>query len=244
MSAPTGSLYLWMYRQGLRRRPIDDVAMELALMGRVLRPKDVENYWNGWYRYELYQSGSMPAVSPRARRYSELPKMETPSNEPGNRFVPCSKDNKPMIKWGGGCMTEVDARSMLGSRYLAENLKGCRHIVIDCDRDHGDRLHWDVIDHLWKYTKVTSALFKPKFAWEYEGAEPHDGWAVKIPSFHLTFSVDRWVPTMHFENVDVIGNAVNSLRYFKNKIPNDLEPLPMTDEIWEDIVLWAERRTK
>ena len=63
-------------------------------------------------------------------------------------------------------------------------------------------------------------------------------------SFHLTFAVDRVIPTMHFSkaHMDIVGNKENSLRYLKNKIWNGIEPLPMNEAIWDDIKSYVERR--
>ena len=246
------SIYLWMYRKGLAMVPLNEVTAAVILAGHVLRGKDVRNYWNGWYRRVLY--GSAPASSllttPQGRAplaydsYPEHPFLGLP--EIANRWVPCNRDNRPMIRWGQGCMTLVDARSMRGCEYVAENLRGTRLMVIDVDGDHDDTLDVDALRFFARWRDETCCHDKRRLVLDATEDEQYDLATMALPtSYHLTFYTDRVIPTMHFPaaHVDVIGNQRNSLRYFKDKLWNGLPPMPMTAETWDDIFDWIERRT-
>lgn len=253
---PGESIYLWMYRQGLRQRPIDEVVMDLMATGHDVRAKDLRNYWNGWYRHDLYHGEGRSIGCPDsvmgggAKRYSDYP--EHPylgKPEILNCFVPCSAENKPLVKWSRGTMSLSDARAWPGCEYLAENLRGAQRIVIDVDGDHGDDLDLEAIIFFSRYMDRTCCHSKPEIAFdwivEHEGEWVGDLAAADLPvSYHLTFGVDRVVPTMHFPraHVDIVGNRVNSLRYFKNKEYNGLPPLMMDDGIWDEIMGFIEGR--
>ena len=252
IAPPSGqSIYLWMYRKGLAMEPIDEVTAAALLAGHTLRGKDVRNYWNGWYRRLLYGSapvGSLLATQPgRAPLaygdYLEHPFLGLP--EIANRWVPCNRDNRPMIKWGQGCMTLTDARSMSGCEYVAENLRGTRLVVIDVDGDHGGSLDVDALRFFARWRDETCCHDKRRLVLDATGEEQYDLTTMALPtSYHLTFYTDRVIPTMHFPaaHVDVIGNQRNSLRYFKDKLWNGIPPMPMTAETWDDIFDWIERR--
>lgn len=254
---PEGSLYFWCYEEGLKHHELDDVINAVRSTGRELRPKDVQNYWNGWYRSDLY-TGQAPGriwsmeLAQGAKTASNLfpgksyldypdhPYLEMPEVE--KRWVPCNQDNKPMIPWSDGCMLIEDARAKRNARYLAENMKGTKMIVVDCDGDHTDDLDFKAISFLSQFREETHCLSKPKLIPEYDGYEHLH---LDIPaSFHLTFAVDRLIPTMHFPEagMDIIGNAGNSLRYRKNKTWNHVQPAEMTPEIWDMLRSYVERR--
>lgn len=250
---PSGSIYFWMYTQGLRHIPIQDIYRALHAAGKEIRQKDMDNYWNGWYNSSLYSGAgqvsvfdlctSVPAHAMRPVKWEDFP--TTPFKEPlpevQNRWVPCSKENKPLIQWGNGCMSMADAKAYTNQVYLAENTKGTRQVIFDCDGDHNEELDLETIMFLWKYHDMTHCLMKPKALREYPDGPDSD-----IPaSFHLTFRTDRVIPTMHFPSacIDVIGNEKNSLRYWKNKKWNGLQPAPMTEEVWDDIMAYIETRS-
>lgn len=253
VNVPEGSLYFWCYNQGLRHVNIDELVQAVAMAGRNLRDKDIQNYWNGWYRSSLYgpqnqydmfvlhhSSQSSTFRTTKLEDYPMNPYWNQPEIE--ERWVPCNKDNKPMIKWGNGCLSREDAEAYRHQVYLAENLKGGKIIVIDCDGDHDAKLDLALVSFLYKFTDRTHTLFKPKLITEYEGYENTN---INIPaSFHLTFMTDRVIPTMHFPkaHIDIIGNKANSLRYLKNKIWNGVQPKMMTPSIWEQIQEFVERR--
>lgn len=242
---PEGSIYIWMYRMGLRQVPIQQIEKACMEAGVPIRSKDLRNYWNGWYKTGLYHNGDVFTLKRDAMHrgsssdrfldigyedYPEHPNLDKP--DPPCRWVPCNADNKPMIKWGQGCMLKEDAEAMRGQRYLAENVRGCQFIVIDCDGDHGGTIDSDVVVSMLKYEHMTHMLYKPALV---------DGVPV---SFHLTFLVDRVIPTMHFPKarLDIVGNKENSLRYLKNKVWNGRPPAAMTPEIWSEIQEYVRRR--
>lgn len=251
LEVPNDSIYLWMYIQGLKHVSYDDVEKAVLDAGKNIRKKDCQNYWNGFYRSDLYSGNPETSMfnvhvnneaTYRMTKYSEYP--EHPYKgmpEIENRWVPCNQNNKPMIKWGNGCLTRQEAKSWIGSKYLAENTKGTQHIIVDCDGDHDEgRLDMETIEFLSKYMHMTHTLYKPKMCLEY-GYGDISG----LPaSYHLTFFTDRVIPTMHFPaaHIDIIGNKENSLRYIKNKVWNNVDMIPMTDEIWDDIKTYIIRR--
>lgn len=255
---PAGSLYMWMYRQGRHGAPVEQMAAALA--GTHVRDKDWANYWRGWYTWELHKTRAYDAFAfeqDKAKAwekgYSDYPphpyvgKPDVP-----NRWVPCNKDNKPMLKWGQGCATLGDAKAKQGQVYLAENLKATKLIVIDVDGDHGwpgTGLDLQAIAYFAKYAGMTHTLSKPKLVYDYDGFDVVTdlGLATMPASYHLTFKVDKVIPTMHFPkaHIDIVGNKENSLRYWKDKIWNGMQPAAMTDDIWKDIMQFiGERQTR
>lgn len=254
LEVPDGSIYNWMYVQGLKHVMWNELEFELRMAGRQIRPKDEENYWNGWYNSTLYEheetwllkrqahpSASKSYFDKAWEDYEPHPCDSWP--DVSNRFVPCNGLNKPIIPWSEGCMTWADAHAMLGCTFMAENLKGTKTIVIDVDGDHDEKLDGRTIMFFTvKYMDKTHCMSKPKAVCEYPG---YESTGIKTPaSFHLTFAVDRLVPTMHFPDahVDIAGNLKNQLRFFKNKEWNGLPPMQMTPEVWEDIKEYLRRR--
>lgn len=253
---------MWMFRQGLRHRPLEKVLAECELGGHQVRRKDLQNYMNGWYRHELYfgddcmvdRSANMidrtgRSTAMRYGSYPEHPYLDMPEIE--QRWVPCSRENKPMIKWSNGCMSLSSAKAFNGCRYLAENLRGTRLMVIDVDGDHGDELDLDALRFFDKWRGVTCCHEKPSIVFDWY-AENADGWCGDLhtaclpTSYHLTFEVDRVIPTMHFPaaHVDIVGNMRNSLRYFKNKTYNGLPPMRMDESTWDEIMDHIDRRER
>lgn len=246
---PDGSLYFWMYQQGLKGVAYQDIIDVCRTQSREIRPKDEQNYFNGRYKHDLYLSTRDIFAAPIKRnqhgpmRYEDYPLhpyMDMPEVE--QRWVPCNAEGKPLYKWSNGCLSYMDAMSMKYCKSLAENMKGTKAIVIDCDGDHGSQLDLDTIKFLSKYINRTHCLAKPKLVNEY--IDYTHGLGNLPASFHLTFTVDRVIPTMHFaeSHIDVIGNKANSLRYLKNKVWNQIDPIPMTPEIWDDIMNYIKER--
>jgi len=251
---PDGSIYFWMYGQGLRHTPLRDVVSQCAAASKEIREKDFANYWRGWYNHELYHGErdvlSLAGIKPdfllaEWEDYPEHPYDGCPEVEA--RWVPCSAEGKPLIRWGSGCMTRTDAWVYPGSASLAENMKGTHAIVIDCDGDH-DGLDLDVVECLLPLTRMTHTLSKPKKIREYRDydakQERMERLAAFPASFHLTFTVDKVVPTMHFPSahMDIVGNQRNSIRYRKDKVWNGMQMTPMTHDIWEYLKAYVERR--
>ena len=252
---PNGSIYRWMYVQGLRGVNIQDVVNLCKMYNREIRDKDIENFYNGHYKHNLYSSNmgedspwvvssmavpvSVDFTDMKLDEFPENPFIECP--EPSERWVPCDRNNKPMIRWSKSMMSLQDAKSWPGSLWVGENLKGTQRIVIDCDGDHTSQLDYEAIAFFQKYAKLTHCLSKPKTIAEYEGKHPYPMWDMPA-SFHLTFWTDRIIPTKHFKNVDIIGNKENSLRYCKNKQWNGVDATNLDPEIWDDIMSFLRNR--
>jgi len=244
IQVPDGSIYFWMYEQGLKHVQRQQIEVACSLASKQIRDKDWQNYWNGFYRSDLYhgpgaedifmlkksgfknRQGSDDFLTLDYMLYESHPYNGIEYPEIQNRWVPCNKDNKPMIKWGNGCMSLSDAVAYKDQVYLAENLKGTRFIVIDCDGDHGDELDLETMYFLNRWRHETHCLVKPN-------SESNS-----VPtSFHLTFEVCKVIPTMHFPyaHIDIVGNRRNSLRYWKNKEWNHIEPIEMTGQRWNEL---------
>lgn len=257
IEVPADSLYYWCYTQGLKHVSYEELIASVAMAGRELREKDIANYWNGWYKSDINSQSvfKIRCQSQRDKAYWDMTWNEYPQHpylgmpEFEQRWVPCDSTLRPLIRWSNGCMNKVDAECMRGCSVLGENMLGTKMIVIDCDGDHDkDHLDTDAIRYLSRYIPLTHALAKPKCVKDYNNL-PYgcEDIAYQPASFHLTFLVDKVVPTMHFPHahIDIVGNKRNSLRFWKNKVWNGIEPIPMTPEIWEDIkkyIAWKERK--
>lgn len=240
---PDGSIYLWMYRQGLKHVDVDKLVDALRLAGKDIRKKDMENYWNGYYNSSMYSGPGARSILDLTSYSSRENKVSCNLNdyplnpfdgkpEPSNRFVPCC-DGKPLIRWSQGCMTKTDALAMSNCNGLAENLKGCHRIIIDFDGDHDkDKLDYGCINLGNDLACSTSAWLKPVYT----------DYGHMSVSLHVEFWTDRVIPTMHFPQakIDIIGNEKNSIRYFKNKIWNGIEPAILDESTWLRIIAWCE----
>lgn len=244
------SLYLWSFTQGRHGVPEQEYLLAVASAGRLLRQKDIDNFRRGYSKWEDDQGmvlfdekkKSIERMNTRSfidRAYSSLPVhplKDMPELE--DRWVP-TVGTRPLWKWSEKRCTLETARNMLNADSVAENMLGTKMIVIDCDGDHAkDELDYDTIRFLGQWITKTHCIMKPKTVSEY-GEMPfgQEDLADLPASFHLTFSVDRVVPTMHFPwaHIDIVGNMRGSLRFWKNKQWNEIEPAPMTDEIWRQI---------
>lgn len=251
LKVPEGSIYFWMYEQGLKHVQRQEIEVACSMAGVSIREKDWQNYWNGFYRSDLYGNGegrediwmikkytrqislTSTFFNTEYGHYDKHPYYGIEYPEIENRWVPCNKDNKPMIKWGNGCMSLADAVAYKDQVYLAENLKGTKFIVIDCDGNHGDTPDWNTMLFLNRWRDDTHCIVKPNCT------------SLDMPmSFHLTFKVDKIIPTMHFPyaHIDIVGNRRNSLRYWKNKQWNHIEPIDMTSERWHELQVYLKYR--
>ena len=254
IEVPSGSIYTWMYRMGLYLIPLEDIEREVRRAGKDIRKKDYDNYFNGvrnsYFKNGDTHNGNTPLVytPPPATAFTVKSWDEYPMHpwaglpEIDQRWVPIGENGKPLIQWSKGCLYRKQAEEFPGMVSLAETLKWTQMIVIDCDGDHGEKLDMKTIDFLWKYGSMTHKLDKPKLISEYNGYERTMDF--RPASFHLTFKVDRVIPTMHFPecSMDIIGNKCNSLRYLKNKVSNGLQPLTMDATIWNDLVNYVKDR--
>lgn len=261
IQVPEGSIYYWMFTQGIKRVPLDEVLLACSLAGKEVRPKDEQNYWNGYEKHKAYSdtgkilltaglNSKKPFYQMTYDSYPVHPLLGEP--EIKKRWVPCREDYVPLFSWRDNCKSKANAKAYRGCKILGENMRDTKMIVIDCDGDHDDKLDIETMMFLCKYMDSTHCLYKPKMICDYPETAIPDGWSRLHPvaytdmpaSYHLTFSVDRVIPTMHFNkaHVDIVGNKMNSLRFIKNKVWNGMEPMPMTNEIWEDIKAYLERR--
>lgn len=243
---PDGSIYFWCYTQGLKKIKLFDVLEAVRVAGKVMRKKDIANYWNGYNNSnksdEHDNRRSILDLTPSHRspntfyvmEYSEYPDLPE-GEEPDDRWIPCTKNGKPLTKWGEKRMTKGFAEFWKDSESLAENLKGCRHIVVDIDGDHDkDNPDAETIAFGNKLRYLTETYMDP---WYLE----HE---TMCPSMHLVFKTDKIIPTRHFPNahIDILGNKTNQARYFKDKISNNLPQIEMTDYIWSMIVEYIKNR--
>ena len=256
IEVPNGSIYFWMYEMGLKHVPLQEVSSAVRVSGKDIRKKDEENYWRGWQNSDLrserdiFAVRKMMATKPdeffvkALEDYPQHPYAGLPDII--QKWVPCSGENKPLIKWGEGCLTKIDALCYPGQVYLGENMRGCQTIVVDCDGDHNLPLDMRTISFLDGWGVGTHRLDKPKRIFEYEGYEQYaDHPDCQGPaSFHLTFQTDRVIPTMHFPyaGIDIVGNEKNSLRYWKNKKWNGVEPAWLTHDRWEALKEYIGKR--
>lgn len=253
ITVPTGSIYFQCYTWGLKHTPLCEIEAACAAVGKDIRRKDYENYWRGWQNSDL-STGSRNIFGIRnevATPYNDfvMKDWEDYPRHPYaglpdiiDKWVPCNAENKPMVKWSEQRMSLIDASCFPGAVYLGENMHGCQTIVLDCDGDHEMPIDLRTVAFMRELGKGTHILDKPKRIEEYEGYEDS---GIAVPaSFHLTFKVDRIVPTMHFPwcHIDVVGNEKNSLRYIKNKIWNGQEPALMTNEVWQQLKEYVKRR--
>lgn len=246
---PTGSIYVWCYVQGLRGVSWDDILLALAPHGITPRDgihhydnKDYRNWSDGMDKF-LGKKHSLVAqglpttllhnVTPRSdprvlKNLNDYPSLDCDSEEfERTRWIPCGESGKPLVPWSSTRFTLNEARLWPACRYLAENLKGCRWIVLDFDVDHDkDNLNWELRDFGLQLLKdfPTQALYKPDWM-----------------GFHLTYWTDLEIETRHLNHVsiDVCGNATGTsgqLRYFKTKKANDVPQAGLlTDEVWSRI---------
>lgn len=245
---PTGSIYFWCYTQGLKHVDLYEIECAVRASGKEMRQKDYDNYWNGYRNSNRsddgsYRRRSILEIEPTMHRspntfyvmeYSEYPDLPD-GVEPADRWIPCTKNGKPLTKWGEKRMTKGFAEFWNGSESLAENLKGCRHIVVDIDGDHDkDNPDAQTIAFGNRLRDLTETYMKP---WYLE----HE---TMCPSMHLVFKTDKVIPTRHFPNahIDILGNKTNQARYFKDKVSNNLPQMEMTDYIWSMIVEYIKER--
>ena len=226
---PEGSIYYWMYTQGLKQVPYSEVELALRNAGKIIRQKDQDNYWNGYHNSTLYRSDPLAVPKKPVCHAGKYPKLSEFELNPlrslpviKNRWVPCNKDNKPMIKWSNGCLPHSEAVAKKGMRYLAENLKGTRRIVIDFDIEHGDERDEGLAELARTFLESMRYCCHVRM----------DG--DKIASMHVSFETDRLIPTTHHPEakIDILGNAGNQLRYFKTKQWNGIKDTWLTDAEW------------
>ena len=230
------SIYLSMFTWGLKQIPIEDIERECQSVGKDIRKKDYENYWRGYSQSNTHRDPkSVLKIQHEVKTVLDKSLDEFKVNtypQPRERWVPCGESNKPLIKWTQVKLYKADEVLMHPDCfYVAEQLKHSHVIVLDIDADHGNSIDEDTLKFFKKYRDITHCLYK----------ESYDG----VPkSYHLTFATDRIIPTVHCPwcHVDILGNENNQLRYRKNKVRNGRSPMPLTNEIWDDIRTYLKGR--
>ena len=228
---PMESIYYWMYDAGLRGFPEAELESILRSSGKQIRRKDWENYRRGYEKSYFvegrnYRSLTDTSIKPKTIDFTATHLYQfTQSINLRNyerRWVPCSKNNKPLIQWSKNLTTYEEAIVFPDSIYIAECMFDTPYIVFDIDGDHNGILHPDLIHHFEPLINITHALMKP-----------HDSGS-GLTSFHLTFRTDRLIPTKHFTEacIDLLGNKSPQLRYRKNKQWNHVFPAQLTEDIW------------
>lgn len=233
---------MWCYTQGLRGVSWDEILSAIAPFGIQPRDKDYRNWEDGMKKHlgethvleargfsttlmDNIKPKGDPRVIPDLDSYPMLDERDVGYED--TRWVPCNRDNKPLVKWSEIRCTLNEARLWPGARYLAENLKGCHWIVLDFDVDHDkNNINWELREFGLELlnSHPTQALYKPNWM-----------------GFHLTYWTDREIRTKHLPHIciDICGNskATNGqLRYFKTKQTNDIRSTGLlTDEIWSKL---------
>lgn len=237
-----GSPYFDMFKAGVYKIPIEDCIAKCMRNGIALRPKDIDSYEDGVFKGAI-QDGNQPRIKRSDLKYgmnfddmklTDFPKFPIGWKGTNYRFFPCSKDNKPLQKWGWKqdempeLYLKVDAKALSPCGWVGQNMLYQPFIVMDIDgRGHGVD-DYKVIAFGEKYKHTTYTMEDPN----------------KPGSFHLYFSTDRLIPVRHFPwaKLDLMGNAVNAAVYFKDKKPNGIPPRKLDEYIWDDMMAYQKRR--
>ena len=244
---PAGSIYMWMYLAGLHAVPFNYLSSLLTGQGKAIREKDIANYKRGYERSYIANDANTthtPAASlPRINEGKDLfcfKKLSSFERSDAlrvfsRRWVPCSAQNKPLIRWSEILMDKQQALGYPDSTYLAETTYRASFIVFDIDGDHDRKLSPGLLRTFAPYMRYTHTLAKRQLVRDIVPALSDTELAYVPTSFHLTFRTDRLIPSKHFANahIDLLGNATKQLRYRKDKVWNGLVPAPLTDEVWD-----------
>lgn len=239
-----GSPYFDMFRCGRWGIPFEQCVAKCQRNGIALRKKDVRSYNDGIFMRgigEIVQDGQLvnvanvqPGIPFEQMRLDNFPKFPVGWHGTERRFFPCTRDNKPMQKWGWSkdyipnLYTKADAKALSPVGWVGQNMLYQKFVVMDIDgRGHGqDDLEVIAFGELFK--NETFTMEDPR----------------KPGSFHLYFATDRLIPVKHFPwaKLDFMGNAVNAAVYCKNKKHNGVEMMPLTEEIWQMMLSYQKER--
>lgn len=237
-----GSPYNDMFKAGFSGVPLEDCVAKCYRNGIAVRPKDIKAWEDGMYkRGEGSVDAKVPSEFKRITGYDQeqaslnmLPMIPQCWEGPKKRFFPCTDTNKPIGRWGWTAeytpelFLLPDARAISPCGWVGQNILYQRFIVVDIDgRGHGsDDIQTIEFGNLFKNSTFSTE----------DPAKPG--------SFHLYFKTDRLIRTMHFmwAKIDFMGNAVNSAVYMKNKIPNNIPMMELTEEIWQMIMNYQRSR--
>lgn len=243
---PNESPYFAMYTAGLKGIPLEEVSNFLNMIGTDIRRKDVEQWVNGFNRRRPYDPSS--TFNPVSRReeiqfikpdfsltkLSDLEEFPSDWNPVVNRFFPCSKDNRPLIKWGWSngytpSLTDyATAKANSPCGWVGQNMLYQQFIVLDIDGVGHGEVDQQTIDFGNMFKNYTLTFEDP----------------AKPGSFHLYFRTNKLVPLKHFPwaKIDLMGNTRNAAVYFKNKQSNNVKPALLTEEIWSTLMEYQKVR--
>lgn len=238
-----GSPYFGMYWAGYYGIDLDECVAKCRRNGIPLRTKDIQSYKDGMFRRgmgAIIKSDGMSiremqaGVAFRDMKLEDFPMLPVGWHGTERRFFPCTKDNKPMQKWGWSrdfnpeLYTMPDARALSPCGWVGQNMLYQRFVVFDIDgRGHGED-DLEVIAFGNRFRDTTFTMEDP----------------AKPGSFHLYFETDRLIPVRHFPwaKLDLMGNAVNAAVYLKNKKSNGLPLRKLDDGIWQALQDYTQRR--
>lgn len=241
------SPYFAMYTAGIKGIPFEDVSSYLQRINVGIRNKDIEQWRNGYFKHQVKRGNSSLNPYPNDTnhimykmrtiediKFYEFPLYPDEWTGTEQRFFPCSKDNRPLVRWGWKenfspeLYDRASAKALSPCGWIGQNMLYQKFIVIDIDGvGHG------VVD---EKTIEFGNRFK-NYTMCYE--DPN-----KQGSFHLYFHTNRIIPVKHFPHakIDLMGNAVNAAVYFKNKISNGVDPALLTEDIWKELIAYQKER--
>lgn len=240
---PGESPYFGMYNAGLAGVPFELISNYLGMIGVPIRFKDIQNWKDGMFRHQMHYDSDVikpercvtqTGVSFEQAKLEDFPMYPQNWTTTERRFFPCTSDNRPMGKWGWrkGFIPELydyaSAKALSPCGWVGQNMLYQRFIVVDIDGVGHGQTDEAVIAFGNKYKQFTRSYEDPS----------------KVGSFHLYFSTDRIIPVKHFPwaKLDLMGNAVNAAVYMKNKISNNLPMIPLTNNIWQEIISYTNSR--
>ncbi len=249
---PGESPYFAMYKAGLRGVLLPKLIAYCEKLNIPLRDKDIANWRNGFFKKSMNQLGAQSSrgtlglhqINDTAflslSNFKSLPEGWVTSDI---RWFPCSSTNKPLVQWGhpssmadikngkrAQLYTREDAKALSPCGWVGQNLYRQLFFVIDIDGVGHGTIDEKVIEFGEKYKRLTNV---------YEAPE-------KPGSFHLYFKTNLLIPRrcFPFAKLDIIGNAVNSACYMKNKVSNHMPMMELTQEVWDDIMNYIQERKK
>ena len=230
----SGSPYMACYSIGLAGYPLKEVISFFRSHGVELRDKDIQNWENGWFKHQgTRQFSLMPdksndkvglSVVDNGRNFNQFPRFPEGWTGCEKRYFPCTSDNRPMCRWGWTndyipqLYTLPGAKALSPVGWVGQNMLYQRFVVMDIDgAGHGESD---------PYVIAFGNLYKDRTLSYEDPAKPG--------SFHLYFSTDRIIPTMHFgwAKLDFMGNANNYAVYLKNKQSNGMPMMELDEQVW------------
>ena len=248
--APGESPYRAMFRAGNLGVPIDQVTSHCYKLGIPLREKDIRAWEEGNWKSQMRKSGNIfnpirPDSSLTTNRnyvsiaHSKLSDYDSwPDGWTGTdqRWFPCSQDNRPLQKWGYSdeytpqLYDRDTAIALSPVGWVGQNMYAQPFVVFDIDGEGHGQTDEQVIEFGTQFANLTET-------WRNEA---------KPGSFHLYFATPHRIPIGHFPyaKLDLMGNDTNAAVYTKNKVPNGLPRITLTEEIWDCMQQYVQARKK